>query len=557
MKRLLLIFIAIFCISTSLHAQVNREVEVTKAYIPTVSKAEKPLIKALIADTAYINPDVDYSITPLSINTPLQSRPISPATITYWEFNKPSLAQLKVGMGYPFNTLLRGYASGHNANVGYLAANIDHYGDYSKIESIDGDKVNATQLLNSIALDAGLYLGRYTLSSELSYSNDSYRRYAFEQSDSSAVGYQDMGVAVNFGDSFVDLSHLNFNLNAGYSRFVDRESVANNNLSLGGDFGQSVSLGDLTFGADYLYIDGGERYLNHTTSLYASVFDSFDYWQLELGFRYYNDITTLNGSSSTHNYLIPRVKIQRGERAKLTPFVEIGGDLNQNSFEQIAAQNPFIASGEAGKSSVEYNFAVGAQRSTLKGVFNYKFFLGYDIELNSRYYRLNVVEEVDELSELSVVTNYFDLDLVRLNRTSLNVGLNYMPLTNLLLSFDGHLYSYATPQGTPYTYSPSTLDASLGVEYTPRNIQMGLKANYKSISSYSVRYTSLDGDVWSEPVVNLSSTINLKAYLEWSASEKFSIFVEGDNLLGEQIYLWPLYKGYGAKFTAGVKINFR
>ncbi|MFR9526206.1 MAG: hypothetical protein SNI91_08615 [Rikenellaceae bacterium] len=558
MKKLLIILSVLLCMSTSLHAQVNKEVEVTKAYIPTVPKAEKPLVKATIVDTTYINLDVDYHITPLSINTPLQSKPISPATITYLEFNRSSMAQLKIGAGYPFNTLLKGYASGHNADVGYVAAKVDHFGNYSKIESIVGDYVDATEVLNSAAVDAGLYLGRYTLSSGLSYSNDSYRRYAFEQSDSPRVRYQDVDIALNFGDNFIDLSRLNFNLGAEYSHFIDRESTVNNSLYLRSDIGRSVALGDLTFGVDYKHIEGSRQYRNSTTSIYASIFDTYASWQMELGLRYYNDNTVLNsGSASIYHYIIPNFRIKRAVRARLTPFLEIGGHLTQNSFEELVTINPFIASGEADKSSVEYNLAAGVERSSTTGVFNYKLYFGYDIELNSRFYRLNVVEELNDLAELSVFNNFFELDLVRLNRSSLNAQLNYMPSTNFSMSLDGHIYSYATPNGIPYTYSPSKVDATFGVKYTPRSFTIGAQANYRSVSSYSVRYISQDSQTWSEPVVNLPASVNLSAYIDWSANEKYSIFVEGDNLLGEDIYRWPLYRGYGARFTAGVKINFR
>ena len=42
-----------------------------------------------MTDTTRIRPEIDYTITPLSLQTTLTTRPIRPATVTYWEFNRP------------------------------------------------------------------------------------------------------------------------------------------------------------------------------------------------------------------------------------------------------------------------------------------------------------------------------------------------------------------------------------------------------------------------------------------------------------------------------------
>lgn len=110
MKRsaiLSLMFIAgMLAVPGVLNAQVEKRVEVSKAYVPSVEHATKLAVRPNMVDTAAIQPEIDYSITPLTLETQLATRPIRPATITYWEFDRPLPFYLKAGAGYPLNSAL-------------------------------------------------------------------------------------------------------------------------------------------------------------------------------------------------------------------------------------------------------------------------------------------------------------------------------------------------------------------------------------------------------------------------------------------------------------------
>ena len=69
MKRIYGILIGLMtaaAVGGSVSAQVAKQVEVTKDYIPQVAKAEKKSIEPNMVDTVTIRPDIDYTITPLS-----------------------------------------------------------------------------------------------------------------------------------------------------------------------------------------------------------------------------------------------------------------------------------------------------------------------------------------------------------------------------------------------------------------------------------------------------------------------------------------------------------
>ncbi len=539
---------------SSLQAQVNKEVEVTRSYIPTVSKAEKPILEANINDTSYINPEVDYSITPLVISTQLQNLPIKASRVTYWEFNKPELAQIKVGAGAPLNSLLQGYISTHNASVGYLHASVDHRGNYSKLMSDNGGKISATQVLNSAEVAGGLYVAKYTLSASVGYSNNQYNKYAFEQSQSKFLNYQDISTSLRFGDNFVDLSRFNFSIGGDYSHYADRADHKENDIYVDAQFGKMIGRGRLLFGADYRRITGGNDYINSTASLHASLERGFARnWQLALGAEYYYDRSKIDGQSDPSHYIIPHVSIKSMKPRAISPYAEVSGSLHQNSFSRLSQINPYVLGGLADKSSVEYNFAAGIMGQTRSSLFAYRLYAAYDLEFSSRFWELCVFEN----GEGQVDNNYFNLVLGNLVTTSLNLELDYKLFTCFSVGLDAHLYSYGDTSEIGVANSKPDYETTLSLDYAVRKLSVGIKTNLVGARKASVvRYSPMSDTVEPLNVVELPLAVNLGLYADWRLKRNFSIFLEGDNLCNAKLYPWAIYRGFGVSATAGVKIKF-
>lgn len=101
MKRLLMIAALAAAVPQLVAAQVEKQVEVTKAYVPRVESASKLAVVPDMTDTTHMRPEIDYTVTPLVMRTSLTTRPIRPATVTYWEFNRPLPFYLRSGRATP------------------------------------------------------------------------------------------------------------------------------------------------------------------------------------------------------------------------------------------------------------------------------------------------------------------------------------------------------------------------------------------------------------------------------------------------------------------------
>ena len=65
MKRMLFVAALMAALPWGASAQVEKRVEVTKAYVPSVEGASKLAVVPDMTDTVKMRPEIDYTITPL------------------------------------------------------------------------------------------------------------------------------------------------------------------------------------------------------------------------------------------------------------------------------------------------------------------------------------------------------------------------------------------------------------------------------------------------------------------------------------------------------------
>ena len=239
MKRVLILSAAVLFCGVPLRAQVTKQVEVTKVYVPEVSKAVKLPIVPDMTDTVRLRPEIDYTVTPSALATNLSTEPFRPASVTYWEFNRPRPLYLKVGAGAPLNSVLDLYASTQNPGTGYAVGYLNHTGDWAEIRNDFGVRPVSWRMHNRMGAAAGKYLGRRLLEGKLDLTNRVYHNYGFDGAEALCTRYGNDGAAsyypftkvsndrqhyddamlhVRIGDDFTDLSRFNFNveLRGGY-----------------------------------------------------------------------------------------------------------------------------------------------------------------------------------------------------------------------------------------------------------------------------------------------------------------------------------------------------
>ncbi|MBQ7856312.1 MAG: hypothetical protein IJ348_04260 [Alistipes sp.] len=586
MKRFIDIVLVVVGLLVGLNAsaQVAKEVEVVRDFAPKVARAQKRSITPNMVDTVKLRPEIDYTITPSSFTSTLNTHRFRPAAVTYWEYQKHYPFYLKLGAGYPINSVADFYATTHRADVGYATAYANHIGQFSKIKVYDpgfgATYNNRSQSMQTRAgVAAGRYFGRYTLAGDVYYQSDMYDRYPYARSndyDPRDVDYENVAFKASFGDSFADLSRLNFEITAGFDFYHDKSDMlryeggvtpittdrfsqisANAGVRIARNLGgrSNFSVGAAYEG--YYGLRDLKHYRNNILSaslLYGYKSDRL--LNLKVGATYlYDGVAGLKTRHHVLPYLYVGVNIR--DNGGFVPYLEVDGRLLNNSYQELQRRNPYVAMlgyegmpmmnpQEALPNTTQYNVRFGVSGHTRNSKLAYRLYANMAFIENSLYW-------------YNVNRAFFGAEVARRNIFSVNGAVEYKPVSALLIEAQvkGMIYTtFATVENA----LPS-IEARVALKYTHRKFSIGASADVVGASRWTAITTYRPGETFNTIVdinsgVRVPATVDVGVNLDWHISDKCTLFAEGHNLANMNIYRWVFYREYGANFTVGVKMQF-
>ena len=591
MKRYITTLIILCAVSLSASAQVAKQVEVTKDYAPEISEARKMDIAPNMVDTITLRPEIDYTITPRSFASALGTHRFNPATVTYWEYKRQYPFYLKLGAGYPFNTVGDLYATTHRADVGYLTGYAQHYGQYSKLRyksAFDGKNYKdnrSMQMNNKFGVMGGKYFGRYTLSGDLFYRMDTYHRYPLHNEyaiDDEGVtvpvlefkrrkiDFEDVNLALSFGDSFADYSHLNFKVYASADFYNDKsehfivdERYQQINVTGGLALAREITKRSaLSLDIDYQGYYGLRSLKAYNNSVVGGTLlyrhRSGGLVDLTIGAKILYDHNPADTKKQDRWHAFPylAMSLNINDKGSFVPYVEVDGELQNNSYYSLVRRNPYVAilGGADGSLSANtilpntelWNVRFGVSGHSASSKFAYRFYANMSFMKNALYwYNINQI--------------FFGVESAKRNIWSLCGAVDYKPISQLLLT--------AEVKGSLYTNFANVKDALPDVEallkarYTHKKITLGLSAElYGSTKWTYVQDYTLFGltEQVNTGEFNAPVSLDLSLYADWHVSKTCTVYAEGNNLLGDVLptYRWAFYREMGASFTVGVKVQF-
>ena len=568
MKRLTIIQVLVFLLSGVATAQVAKQVEVTKDYVPTVGQATKLPSVPNMTDTVTMRPEIDYTIAPRSFSSALGTHRIKPATATYWEYAPEYPFYMKLGVGYPLNSVADIYASTHRAGIGFVTGYVNHIGQYSKIKSNDADgtfRNNSQQLVNRVGVNAGKYFGKYTLAGDIYYQSDIYHRYPKRDYERSEINFEDINFKIRFGDSFVDLKHLNFDIHASVDFYNDKSETFADlgkfklqqiDFAAGASLSRQLGAGRsrFSFGVDYRGSYGLKELSHYKNDMVSATllygYKSARALQLRLGFTYCLDHTT-SATKSTRHYVIPHIYagLNINNSGVFVPYIEVDGAVRNNSYYSLVRRNPYVAilsrddvplrpnTALSLPNTAQYDVRFGVSGHTRNSKFAYRFYANMSFIENSIYWY-----NIDRI--------FFNVDVARENLWSLNAEFDYKPTSQLLIAMrvSGLVYTNFADVNS----AKPPVEANIRLRYSHSKFAIGASAEVQGVS----KWTSIDSALGERYLVGVPATVDVGLTFDWYASKRCTVFVEGRNLANMNIYKWLYYREYGANFTAGVKLQF-
>ena len=551
MRRLYYIILLLAIAPYALQAQVQKQVEVSKDYTPTVSTAQKLSIVPDMTDTVMMRPDVDYTITPRSFETSLMTENFRPATITYWDYSRSRPLYARAAIGVPLASEADLYLSTYNKDRGYAMAYANHWGDYRSRYNLLGDKVssNTSQMDNRIGGRAGLFVGERLLEVDLAADHRLRHRYP---TLGEKISFGRAEGKIRFGDDFTDLSRWNFNVEARGSYFLDGVDV--------GDFNQSTVAASASVakmvGKHVLRLNVGydgafcykalKNYRNNIFSIGARYGLESERMEFLIGADYYYD--NVKGSSDSPHHIFPYLRMSwKNTTEGFVPFVEVDGELRRNDFATLMFANPYLrgTSGvaeavAAQPNETSYNGRVGFGGNVGGGVFAYNLSAELSLADNHLYW-------------YSTGADYNVADAYQHT-----LRLDAQALLRPVAAFEAEVRAgvYAWENYDDYYSNRPNFNVGASLRYLSRKVRAGVNIDYASAIKWMTLSDAIAED--GQPqfgYTKTDGTFTLGVEVEWRINDRWAVYAEGRNLTGSKVYEWLNYYRSTAEGMVGVKFT--
>lgn len=571
MKRLLYI-LTMALLPAMAVAQVQKQVEVTKAYAPTLSEVHKMAIVPNMVDTVQMTPDIDYTISSRSYRTELMLENFKPATITYWNYTRRYPLYVRAAAGVPLASEVDAYLSTVNKDRGYAMVYLNHWGDYRNRKLLTGEKTTSktTQMSNRVGGRAGFFLGKKHLDIDI-YGDQQVRHRYPVMGD--MIRFGELQGKLHFGDDFVDLSRWNFNVEVGGGLFDHKSRAAMaggerfRQANLDADFVMAKQLGHhifrLNVGYDGIY--GAKElkgYNNHLLLAGLRYGVSGRKLHFALGLDYY--FNKIDGRIKKHNSFMPYARMSwQSSTEAFVPYIELSSGYKRCDLATLLYTNPyFVASMDSMPYFVQMPnqhhaaLKVGIDGNLGKGLFSYTASLEYRRQEEplwvdyGGYYALDYAMYHPSWDDPSL--EYVIIDESRTMRV--NVGFKLHPIRWFELEAMANVRIYENNDYLP-DIKPK-FNTAVDVRFLGRKITAEVNLDYRSEQRWLQHFDATPEREAYNGWVSTKGEFELGAMVEWQINDRWGVYLEGRNLTGSEIHEWLHYYTSSPQGLLGVKMNF-
>ncbi|MDR0725122.1 MAG: hypothetical protein LBF59_03825 [Prevotellaceae bacterium] len=604
-KTVIVFFVALPLLSLA-QDDLTKTVQVTKAYDPIISDAEKIEFPASFNDSLLnIKGKYQYSITPQNIMSQITLRPMPAAKISENEYKDPKWLYAKLGAGYPVQFLGDLYI--HNLNPADLSYGLfyNHRSIWTSIDNPNGKNIPIDEMNHqagvffrkswekvSFNIDGGVN-GHNVLF--YGYNTTTAKRAALvPNKDSIAQAYTSIYVNAGINSQDTKETKLNYHLNLLFDIFGDNgknkfnkgrifsmnENKFGADIELGYAFGEekkhSISLkadgnmylSNLDYNTVYnnyfanplliynsvftdlygIYGTGknisNTRYIFNITPSYSFSWEKID---VDLGVKY----TGYKRDFNMKNRIYPVANVRFKLIDEFVPYVGVNGETKMNDYKSIATENPFIAPGmNMTMKATNCIYAISSGiRGNIENIIAYNIYGRYS-SLNDFYFFVNSSQTLPTSAAGEFVALRNNFDVVYDDVQQLKVGADLkISAGRIEAMLSGAYYSYILDMLSAAFHRPTVVaDLDIDIKATKTLVfNINVHANSKTPYTYNVAH--------SEIYYN-DAFINLGIGAEYLFTRSFSIFLNANNLLGNRNEIWHGYKLPGLGVLGGITFKF-
>jgi hypothetical protein len=562
--------------------KLKQEVEVTKAYQPTINEALKindiPQVKAEPTET----PTFDYSIYSKPVFSTFDVKPVAAAKMVGETKPEMELGLLKLGLGNyltPYGELFFNSQPDKKSNFGM---HFSHLSSSGKIKLLNDDKVKAPESVNTAEIFGKHFFRKSTLSGNLSFDRKAFTYYGytgdlFTETEKDQIiplwgdkQYFSKGTAdVHLKTETLAAYDLNYDFGMNYQLMKSKTGQTENRLVLSGDLKKKFgnAFGQLNTSLTYYTVDSIQK----TSSVgfgkknqmmiraNPSVRMVTDNSSLQIGL---NSTMFFDKDASAKFLVYPKVKAEWSPVERiLTLFAGVDSYLQHNTYSGIASENPYVDPYHDVKSALYEYVLSGGFKGKLSPKTNYVAEVNYSTVKDQHFYYSEGMDIYTPTSSFRRLNNTFNLIYDDVNILKLSGEVLHSVSDNFSFHLIGNYYSYDLKTQKKAWQMPN-FDLTISGVYKPTEqlkftTDIFVIGNRTALIDYFDSSSIFDPGVWStQKEVAMDPIIDLNVGAEYQFSPKLNFFVKLNNFGFQQYEQWLGYTSKSFNWLAGISYSF-
>jgi len=563
--------------------RLKQEVEVTKAYQPTINEAIKindiPKVKAEATET----PTFDYSIYSKPVFSTFDFKPVAAAKMVGESKSEMGLGLLKLGVGNyltPYGELFFNAQPDKKSNFGM---HFRHLSSSGKIKLLNEDKVKAPESENSAEIFGKHFFRKSTLSGKLAFDRKAFTYYGYtgdlltdtEKSQiipfwSDKQSFSKGTLDVHLKSETLAAYDLNYDFGLNYLLLKSKTGQTENQFVASGDLIKKLgnAFGQLNASLTYYTVDSIQ---NISSSGFGkknqlmiranpSVRWKTDNSSLQIGL---NTTIFFDNDASAKFMVYPKVKAEWSPVERiLTLFAGVDSYLQHNTYSGIVSENRYVNPYHDIKNTL-YEFALsGGFKGKLSPKTNYVAEVNYSTVKDQHFYYTYGIDLTKPVSSGRKLSNTFPVIYDDVNILKLSGEILHSVSDHFSIHLLGNYYSYDL-KSLKKAWQMPNFDFNVSGAYKPTE-QLKFTTDIFVIGKRTALIRNSDSknllssavNIPEQIEVSMDPIIDLNVGAEYQFSPKLNIFVKLNNFGFQQYEQWLGYTNKSFNWLAGISYAF-
>ncbi len=573
-------FSGLFAFSQQQDSVMNKEVEVIKAYQPSIPDAFKIVSSPKINDTVKYTPTFDYKIksTLVPVQKSIQNLPV--VQLGNPPKYKSNTGWIKAGFGNawtPYGEFVLNTSPSRSTDFGIR---FYHFSSDPSVKLNNGIKVKSPYYNDLASFFVKSYFKKAVLDWNLQYERNQFNYYGFSGDSLLYRETEKISTTLNKKQVFNNVSagaclnnldlkaDLKYNISLLYNYFWNATAQKSHHGQYKGTYTIDKDQFDFFIHSqfDYFYqdsIQNAYKQLFNHQFVYAGISPQIVFdrklWYLKAGL---NLSTIIDDDTSAIFHISPKIYFAYYPiKDILTLFAGTDGNLRTNNYQMMTLKNRYLNYNTEIKPSQDVIELFGGFKGKFSRNISFLFDVDYTIKSDEPFYFMNQTNYPQASDELS---NVFMVDYDDLNVLRFGGNLRYSS-ENVNFSLKGNYYNYKSGNQTPITNLPnfdammeSSFQITSAIKGRLDATFIGPRQGEIKMKTYGIDPVSglLSSPVLTNQLVDLKTVVAVNLGADYSYNNKLKFFLDIKNLISQKYEEWPGYNAQGILIMAGASYTF-